>query len=188
MGDVPTWVAAIFAGGAAVFAGVTMVIMRRQIGMQRDQLDEQREFIAEQSQNLQLERAELRAQAEDRRVAQARQVIMSVTALTSAEPQSDGGGPDTWQVRVRNPSDAPIRDVVMSFGGTLGVRAIRAPGFSTTEDVPLPVLGGDRMAEFLSTHVTAGVLDDSPPVVNFTDDAGVRWRLDSLGRLREEQP
>ncbi|MFE0651354.1 hypothetical protein ACFVZH_22475 [Streptomyces sp. NPDC059534] len=63
-GDAPTWVAGAFAAAAAYYT-------RGMLKSQRQQIDEQRQFIEEQSANLALERAELRAQAEDRRIAQA---------------------------------------------------------------------------------------------------------------------
>ncbi|MFI5685888.1 hypothetical protein [Streptomyces sp. NPDC051636] len=68
-GDVPTWLGTLFAAAAAGAAVWTMK-------SQRDQIREQRVFIGEQSATMALERAELRAAAEDRRWAQARRVRM----------------------------------------------------------------------------------------------------------------
>lgn len=100
-GDVPTWGAAVFAGGAAWFAYQTIKSQRQQIG-------EQRQFIAAQSANLALERTELRAAAEDRKWSQARQIRMhhhEAGAATDGEANTVGA--DHWVVTVQNASELP---------------------------------------------------------------------------------
>jgi hypothetical protein len=169
-GDAPTWIAAFFAAGAAVFAGGTL-------RSQRQQIAEQQAFIAEQSQNLQMERDELRAAAEDRRYAQARQIDTELRGLG---------------VRVYNNSDAPIADVLVTLGEAPAHHAAevfdaldRHSRTSGEYIVPMPVMGARRCFSFRG----AGDVDPGPNFdVYFTDDAGVRWHLDQLGKLVEVPP
>ncbi|MEU9271795.1 hypothetical protein AB0E04_41250 [Streptomyces sp. NPDC048251] len=108
-GDVPTWVAAIFAGGVALFAYQT-------IRSQQEQIGEQRVFIGEQSATLALEREALRAAAEDRKWEQARHVIVSHDRL--------GGAGVRWLVDVSNVSNSPITDVRLRFGQVVGAQEV----------------------------------------------------------------
>ncbi|GAA0289454.1 hypothetical protein PV735_05360 [Streptomyces turgidiscabies] len=197
-GDVPTAVAAVFAGGAAWFAYQTIKSQRQQIGEQRQFIGEQLGFMAEQRQNLELERVELRAAAEDRRWAQARQVRMYPNKA-GWEPDGRGGGiatNDHWVVTVDNNSDAPIHQVDVRFGTAYraaeacewpvnrryGDRAV-SPG----EPLPRPVflLGPAKGARFTSPVWSAATAHNNRPTLFFMDDSGVQWSLDSDGKLEE---
>ncbi|MET9099960.1 hypothetical protein [Streptomyces antibioticus] len=186
-GDVPTWVAAVFAGLAARFAWQTIKSQRQQIG-------EQRAFIAEQSANLGLERAALRASAEDRKWSQARQVKVTCQKATST---FDGGVPgenDHWVVTVVNESDAALRGVEVRFG-----TAYLASGVWVLEPslhnygavlgdrmvAPVDLLAARRGLRFESQQFASAPLHNNKPSVTFTDDNGVRWSLDYYGKLEE---
>jgi len=191
-GDVPTAVAAVFAGGAAWFAYQTIKSQRQQIGEQREFIGEQLGFMAEQRQNLELERAELRAAAEYRRWAQARQIAMHHRRTGR---DSEGHG---WAVTVQNPTDAPVRHVEVRFGSAyLASEAFDWPAFDPeprdlrviprgdTYSLPLDLLGPGRAARFISQRWTSAIAHNNRPTLYFTDDAGARWSLDSYGKLEE---
>ncbi|MFI7014398.1 hypothetical protein [Streptomyces sp. NPDC050164] len=177
-GDVPTWAAAVFAGGAALFAYQT-------IRSQREQIGEQRQFIAEQSANLRLERAELQAQADERRRSQANLVsIQAAQVAVGTRPDVD----HRWLVRVRNLSDEPIHQVMATFGEHLQVATATAHQLPEGARV-VPVLGAEDSAEFRSHLADGENLNDHRPAILFTDNAGVRWCRDTLGNLNEiDQP
>ncbi|MFE1329744.1 hypothetical protein [Streptomyces microflavus] len=183
-GDAPTWIAAVFAGGAALFAGLT-------IRSQRQQIAEQRAFIGEQSQNLQLERALLRAQADDRRHEQARALrVRARTSWTNLSDEGDAGPDDHWLVTVQNGSDEPITDVWVRFGDTYTARdatQMNESGRSvgTPRGVPLSLIGPRRGFRFTSSALPEATLANMRPSVLFRDAAGVRWRLDDEGALQE---
>ncbi|MFF5285204.1 hypothetical protein [Streptomyces sp. NPDC013171] len=178
-GDAPTWIAAVFAGGAAWAAGLTLRSQRRQ-------LDEQRAFIGEQSANLQLEREILRADADDRKRGQARQVTMQYLmqgAGTGEEPV------EYWQVKVVNRTAEPIHDVSVQCGVRISATSVLLHGATQTErgphPVPLGILSSGFLAEFRTDFSPRGTLNAERPVVFFKDNAGVRWRLDEHGDLSQ---
>lgn len=172
-GDVPTWVAAVFAGGAALFAYQT-------ITSQREQIEEQRLFIAEQSQNLMLEREALQAAADERRVAQARQVRAQRMGITNLH-----------RVLVSNRSTEPLYDVTVRYGTAYSsVRAYRVDedgDVASHEPFPATVhlVGPGRTFRFESTAMSETTLANARPVVHFTDNNGVKWHLDEHGELTE---
>ncbi|MEU2780550.1 hypothetical protein [Streptomyces sp. NPDC007110] len=181
-GDVPTWLGAVFAAGAAAAAVWTLA-------SQRVQIREQRQFIAEQAQNLSLERAELRAAAEDRRWSQARQVLMQGLQL------SHGSGGQFWKVQVVNRSDAPIRDLHVRFGDAYlpsETHEVRTAASNLLRSVigetwshPLHSLGAGRAVIFDSQAFQPHTAHNSRPSLKFTDDNGIRWKLDHHGVLTE---
>lgn len=181
-GDAPTWLGAIFAAAAATAAVWTLT-------SQRQQIREQREFIAEQSATMELERAELRAVADDRRVAQARRVRMACDRVgpNGTDPVATAlSGYDHWVVRITNTSDAPLHNVAVRFLGSAGGRhraaeVIGADG--TSQGFPARLVGPDRLFTFISPGWNAAGVDDHRPSAWFTDDAGVRWHLDEHGKL-----
>lgn len=195
-GDVPTWLGAVFAAGAAGAAVWTLASQRRQISEQQEFIAEQTALMAEQRQNLELERGELRAAAEDRRVAQARQIRMYQRMLGS-EPDGMGGiiGVDHWAVTVQNPSDAPVHQLEVRFGAAyIASDAWEWPAFELSNlrasvgdrlAMPVYMLGPGRAARFASQKWPAATVHNNRPVLFFTDDAGLRWRLDSYGKLEE---
>ncbi|MER6235942.1 hypothetical protein ABT185_07680 [Streptomyces clavifer] len=183
LGDVPTWIAAVFAGGAALFAGLT-------IRSQRQQITEQREFIGEQSANLTLERAELRAAQEERKWAQAKQVVMTFRTAGFTEQDGAGGliGYDRWDVHVVNGSDEPVRDVLVRFGDTYNaVEAVEMDSRHLPDEgrrgVPVAVMGPGRDVLFSSPRWAEATVDNNRPAVQFTDAAGAVWCLDQQGVL-----
>ncbi|MFB6786556.1 hypothetical protein ACFCWT_07720 [Streptomyces olivaceus] len=191
LGDVPTWIGGTGAMAAARYAYQTISSQRQQLGEQQRFIAEQTRFMGEQRQNLELERAELRAVADDRKWAQARQIAMHQRGIGSV---SDGHG---WIVTVQNPSSASIRGVEVNFGTAYrAARAFDWPPFdhcpqnpTDTADDPLPIpvhlLGSRRAARFASQRWTAATAHNNRPTLYFTDDAGVRWSLDSHGSLEE---
>ncbi|MFD3749736.1 hypothetical protein ACFWVT_05625 [Streptomyces cyaneofuscatus] len=184
-GDAPTWIAAVFAGGAALFAGLT-------IRSQRQQIAEQRDFIGEQSQNLTLERAELRASQEQRRWAQAKQVSMTfrTAGQSGVSDYNASVGYDRWSVDVFNGSDEPIRDVMVRFGDTYNAASAHEVEANHLPDqgrrtAPLAVLGPGRTANFESPQFQEVTVDNNRPALQFTDAAGAVWRRDEHGVLTE---
>lgn len=176
----------MFAGGAAWFAYQT-------IKSQREQIREQRQFIAEQSANLALERAELRAVADDRKWAQARQVVMQ-------RAKFDRAGVGFWRVTVHNFSNASVHGVEVRFGSAYLASEVYewpinehprddgVPGHPYRGErlmTPVHLLGPGRAVLFLSQHWPSVTAHNNRPVVFFTDDSGVRWSLDTYGKLEE---
>lgn len=192
-GDLATWVGSSF---AAVAAGATLWTL---LSQQR-QIKEQREFIGEQSTNLGLERAELHAQAADRRIAQARRVDMRITTLGDDESTRYGHGPNAvtlgpvnrWAIWVMNNSDGPIRDVNVRFGGSIDAEWGEESGAWLTIDrerrePPIPVLACGHTLELESPRwEEEGMVKRNRPVLHFTDNAGTRWLLDEFGHLEEQ--
>ncbi|MEU8555950.1 hypothetical protein AB0C80_18440 [Streptomyces anthocyanicus] len=189
-GDAPTWLGAVFAAGAAWAAW-------RTLASQRAQIREQRQFIGEQSANLALEREELRAAAAARREAQAKCVQMNARKAGGL-PNLDGQifNHDHWEVRVRNSSDAPIHDVDIRFGTAYlpgevfeipGV-AFEGPNPGERTSRPVHLLGPGRALRFLSQRWSSTVVHNNRPTLSFNDNAGVRWTLDSRGKLEEAPP
>lgn len=180
-GDVPTWVGAVGAIGAAWFAFQTIKSQREQIGEQREFIAEQSLFMAEQQQNLELERAEFRAQAEERKVSQARQVVMSFHTP---------GAHDHWAVKVKNASDDAIHSVMVRFGEAYNALNARdEAGFYHPDGgrraVPVDLIPAGHTVVFESPQMSEATVDNNRPALLFTDDSGVRWRRDSYGKLEE---
>jgi hypothetical protein len=165
-GDAPTWIAGLFAATAAYYT-------RGMLRSQQQQIREQREFIAEQSANLVLERQALQAQAEERKYSQARQI--------EAERFQHS-------LRVLNPSDAAITDVVVKFGDRLAVRAhqVVPAGIGNHEvyrgdfEMPIEVIGPGRKYTFIDSE--EGWTEETA-VLFFADADGSRWQLDQDGKL-----
>ncbi|MDX2616132.1 hypothetical protein [Streptomyces stelliscabiei] len=185
-GDAPTWLGACFAAAAAAAAVWTLASQRRQI-------TEQREFIGEQSATLALERAALSAAAEDRKWAQARQVVMHHEQHGLGFTIFDEGVPGTgpyWIVTVRNSSDAPIRQLKMMFGTAYIATEVYEEAVTATQSDerrthPLALLGPNRQARFCSPRWSEERVQNNRPQLTFTDDDGHRWNLDSFGSLSE---
>ncbi|WP_435643376.1 hypothetical protein ACR9VJ_18180 [Streptomyces sp. H49] len=192
-GDVPTWVGAVAAAGAAWFAFQTIKSQREQIGEQQVFIAEQSRFMAEQQQNLELERVELRAAAEERRVSQARQVRMSFRTAGSGGRDSTGSltGYDHWAVEVANTSDAPIRDVMVRFGDAYNADTAREKGAARAHPdrgvrpVPVALIPVGHVVVFTSPRMSEVAVDNNRPALLFTDSSGLRWRHDSWGALEE---
>ncbi|XMN09322.1 hypothetical protein ACK8N7_26430 [Streptomyces griseobrunneus] len=170
-GDAPTWIAAIFAGGAALFAGLT-------IRSQRQQIAEQREFIAEQSRNLRLEREALEAGHQERRRAQADLVDVR------RSPQGMG--------LVLNESGAPIKLVSLRAGDAQAVNAgVHMRGNWQMPDgdrtsLPLALIGAGRGATFGFGDIWREIAQNRETLVaTFTDADGIRWQMDEHGLLVE---
>ncbi|MYR93086.1 MULTISPECIES: hypothetical protein [unclassified Streptomyces] len=169
-GDAPTWIAAVFAGGAALFAGLT-------IRSQRQQIAEQRGFIGEQSRNLRLEREALEAGRQERRRAQAEEIYIGRTNRRALG-------------EVRNHSGAPIKDVTLEAGDLRSVSAEFVdlegrPTSRTTNELPLAVVGAGKRATFLLRLEQPLSEVSETFVVTFTDADGVRWQRNEHGLLTE---
>lgn len=182
-GDVPTWIGGTGALVAAWYAYQTITSQRQQIGEQRDFIAEQTRFMDEQRQNLELERAELRAAAEDRRWAQARQIGMGQLMLAA------GNRGWFWRVTVHNKSEAPVHDLQVKFGDAYVAAEVcelsPTGGRGEARTLPLYILGSRRGAMFESQGWEESTAHNNRPTLHFTDDAGVRWSLDSYGKLQE---
>lgn len=171
-GDAPTWLGAVFAAAAAGAAVWTLKSQRDQIGEQRVFIAEQRALIAEQSSTLALERAELIHTAGERRRAQAENIVWSTQG---------------WFLLLTNHSGGPITDLSFEHPsgplptGTVHQSAASLAGVSIDPvSLPYAVLGSGRE---LGCEKPENSPD--PVVATFTDDAGVRWRLDEHGKLDE---
>jgi hypothetical protein len=198
LGDVPTWIGAGGAIGAAWFAYQTITSQRQQIGEQQAFIAEQSRFMDEQRQNLELERAELRAAAADRRRAQAQQVEMKDKLVPVGTE-----GAALRSVAVTNFSNAPIHNVEVRFGTAYTAHEVHelveSPyGAQLAERdnrllgerwmTPLHLLGSGRAASFRSQAWPEASAHNNRPTLFFTDDDGVRWSLDTYGKLEEVSP
>ncbi|MFE1925816.1 hypothetical protein ACFW91_24995 [Streptomyces asoensis] len=182
-GDLATWFGTSF---AAIAAGATLWTLKSQ----RDQIGEQRRFIGEQSATLALERAELRAAAEERRTSQARQVTMKTDEATTGSE-----GRLYWLVDVVNHSDTAIRDVQVRFGTAhtaASAHSVRMQGdlplqtqLGLPREQPVHTLGPGQVVQFRSPHWTPPTCDSNPPSLSFTDADGVRWTRSYHGALVE---
>ncbi|MDT0567905.1 hypothetical protein RM704_10555 [Streptomyces sp. DSM 3412] len=185
----PTWIGGSGALAAAWYAYQTITSQRQQIGEQQEFIAEQTRFMDEQRQNLELERAELRASAEDRRVAQARQVRMVDTLVPVGTE-----GAALRSAEVVNGSSASVRNLEVRFG-TAHVAAEVYEAFGSQDRgplalgerwvTPLSLLGSGRAAVFRSQSWSETTAYNSRPTLFFTDGSGVRWSLDSYGKLEE---
>ncbi|MFJ8992637.1 hypothetical protein ACIRQH_19850 [Streptomyces sp. NPDC102279] len=191
-GDVPTTVGVVFAGAAAWFGYQTIKSQRQQIGEQRQFIGEQLRFMSEQQQNLSLERAELRAAAETRRWAQARQVRAWMRKASWRDQRGHPEGPaDHWEVSVTNESEAPIHHVDIRFGTVYTSSEAfrnpprRDPSRGERTIAPVPLVGARNVVAFVSQQWASAPLHNNRPTLYFTDDAGTRWSLDSYGKLEE---
>ncbi|MFJ7067506.1 hypothetical protein [Streptomyces sp. NPDC101115] len=182
-GDFPTWMAGIFAGIAAIAAGWTLK-------SQRDQIREQREFIGEQQTNLHIEREILRADADERRRGQARQVEMGPLILQDVGPGGAEG--QHWRVTAVNRSAEPIHEVSVHCGADIRATSARLSGGanqgSQPRTAPIEILGSNCSAKFETDNFPQGVLGSTRPVLFFTDNARARWRLDEHGDLSQVEP
>ncbi|MGA5322438.1 hypothetical protein ACPCIU_18630 [Streptomyces seoulensis] len=187
-GDVPTWLGTVFAAAAAGAAVWTLK-------SQRDQIQEQRVFIAEQSATMELERAELRSAAEDRRWAQARRVRMHhQPAWSTPDAEGNAGPDDHWVVIASNGSDAPVHQVEVRFGSAytaaeayeLSRESLHAHQ-GERRTIPLHLVGPSRRVRFHSQRWRSATVHNNRPTLYFTDDGGVRWSLDSYGKLEETE-
>ncbi|WP_435246358.1 hypothetical protein [Streptomyces sp. NRRL F-5630] len=176
-GDAPTWFGSV-AGALAL--GFTAFTVRQQ----SKQLKEQQDFTAEQVQNLVLERDLLRAEVQDRQSAQARQVRFKVEFKTGEgfpfEPESAW-----WATTVVNDSDRAIDSAYVEFGGLEEPQAVRLVPSQQMMDLYCVVGPGHEVA-FSSRPSSEDRLEASPPVLTFTDAAGLSWRLTEDGRLRRD--
>jgi hypothetical protein len=145
---------------------------------------DQTQFMAEQRQNLELERAELHAAAEDRRLAQARAV-----GIEDELSVGSGNEGSYRSVVVSNYSNAPIHNVEIRFGSAYVAsevfelvhrdgRKLRGERWMT----PLHLLGSDRSALFRSQNWPETTAYNNRPMLHFTDDDGAR--LGSWKRCR----
>lgn len=192
VGDLATWFGTSF---AAIAAGATVWTLKSQ----RDQIDEQRAFIGEQSATLALEREALRAAAEDRRWGQARQVQMHHhKSGSTTDNEGNAVGDDHWIVTVRNGSDAPVRDIEVRFGTAYVAAEVYELAPTATHNLgaqrgdrlvtPVHLLGPGRAVRFWSQRWPEASVHNNRPSMTFTDDSGVRWSLDSYGKLEEVPP
>lgn len=197
-GDVPTAVGSFFTGVGAVFAGGAAWFAYQTIKSQRQQIDEQRAFISEQTQfmndqreNLLLERAELQSHAEERRVAQARNVKMLPEAHGSSGTDAYGNetGFDSWHVLVLNGSSEPITDVMVRFGDTYNAASARIVHTrhpdTGARPVPVHLIPDGGEVSFYSPRWSETTVENNRPALLFTDAAGTRWRRDFHGKLEE---
>ncbi|MDX2807407.1 hypothetical protein [Streptomyces scabiei] len=191
-GDVPTWIGGAGAFAAGWFAYQTIRSQRQQIGEQRAFIAEQTRFMNDQRQNLELERAELRAVAEDRRWTHAKHILVQAknTYVTlNGEPARK------WRVTVVNSSDAPVTEIEVRFGTThtavsayewhVKPEQVGARQIGERLTLPLPVLGpGTAMRAFSESWQDDTAILNRPTLF-FTDSDSVRWSLDSYGKLTE---
>ncbi|RSN99945.1 hypothetical protein DMH26_17635 [Streptomyces sp. WAC 05379] len=171
-----------------------MKSQRDQIGEQRTFIGEQRAFMAEQSATLALERQELHAVAEDRKWAQAQQLHMH---FHGAGTPRNGvvTEDDQWVVTVLNTSDAPVHGVDVRFGTAhlaaevyeIAPTAVHNGGASLGDRVvaPVDVLGPRRAVRFFSPRWSSSTVHNNRPTVTFADNNGIRWSLNSHGKLEE---
>lgn len=195
-GDLPTWIGGVGAVLAGVFAYKTLASQREQIGEQRAFIEQQTGLMADQRETLELEREELRAAADDRRKAQARQVHM----VFAPPGYNDGSltwnygrpvGHDRWAVKVSNRSTDAIYEVTVLFGD--GYTAASAQELDAgahpdrgVRSVPVLLIAGMRTVRFESPLFSEMASAEAPPrpELLFTDNLGKRWRRDSYGDLK----
>lgn len=194
-GDAPTWVAAVFAGGAAWFAGWTWTSQRKQLGLLQEQVEEQssfiaeqRQFMSEQAENLQLERIQLRSVNDVQRRKQAKTIRVDAVHTWA------GGGRDPeaefWEVIIRNGGTEPVYDLTVIYEGQSLNQSVRPYGGVAAEPgtPPIRVLPAGEALRFKTDHHDRGTIGDAFPTAYFTDAQGVRWGIDRHGKLAEETP
>ncbi|CAL9302853.1 hypothetical protein [Streptomyces sp. SudanB91_2054] len=195
LGDVPTWLGGAGALTAGWFAYQTIRSQRQQIGEQRAFIAEQMRFMNDQRQNLELERAALRATAEERKRAQAKQIHMD---SASWRTESVSGPEDALEVALRgrcvlsNRSDEPVADLEVRIGEHAATEVYdweegRNYQRGTRHEEPVVRRLAPRRAILcLSPVVTRETVDrNSEITVRFTDANGVRWSLNPTGDLEE---
>jgi hypothetical protein len=177
----------------------TLKSQRDQIGEQRAFIAQQSQFMAEQSANLTLERAELRAAAENRKWAQAQQVRMhDRTAGGGTDGQGVTTDDDHWDVTVTNHSDAPVHQVEVRFGTAYTAAEVYEwrphwnPGGAAERGdrltSPVHLIGPNRGVRFRSQRWPSVTVHNNRATLYFTDNNGVRWMLDWHGQLAEAPP
>ncbi|WP_137961633.1 hypothetical protein [Streptomyces sp. SGAir0924] len=195
LGDVPTWIGASGAIGAAWFAYQTITSQRQQIGEQQAFIAEQTRFMDEQRQNLELERVALRATAEERKWAQARQVHLDEASWQTDSVSGPEDAPEpSFRGRfvLSNRSDAPVTDVEARFGDHTATEVYsweedrRQRRGAQHAEVRVQRLGPRRAILCLSPVVTRDTVRSNPLMTAyFTDVDGVRWSLSPNGELKE---
>ncbi|WP_406315777.1 hypothetical protein [Streptomyces sp. NBC_00118] len=200
-GDLATWVGSGFGAGAFGAAAWTLASQRKQLSEQQQFIAEQLRFMAEQSQNLSLERDELKAVATERRRRQAEGVRMHVLReYTTVRDPARGSGrnrrilrtPNGFTVTVTNASAEPVHVVSVRFGphGCQHARMLGRDGAYVTNapplGVPVALIGVGEQFSFSSESGIAH--QGARPLLLFTDNDGVPWQRDATGDLREVLP
>jgi hypothetical protein len=176
-GDAPTWFGSV-AGAAAL--GFTAFTVRQQT----KQLRAQQELNEEQLKNLRLEQKALAAEVRDRHTAQARRVKFSLQT-TPGQDFPDGPESCWYSAEVTNQSDEAVTDVTVDYDGWEEPQAARLRPDHILMDQPC-VVGPGHVVAFASQSMHIDRLEEIYPTCTFKDAAGVRWILDTDGRLTEQ--
>jgi hypothetical protein len=186
-GDIPTWLAALFAGIAGIAAVSQLGVALDQIGMLRQQIadEAERNVTRDKLMDKQLAEAERRAEADIRRQAEDIEVTWLRESLGVAGIVALG--------IVTNKSRRPITRISCKVMSKTSRKPLKLPdecGFMpfTQEDAFIGVMVETKpLQEFaaLGPKVSCGFAfkglaahPDQAFVAWFTDDAGNRWQLD----------
>jgi hypothetical protein len=181
-GDIPTWL-------AAFFAGIAGVVALRQLGMLRQQMADEAERSAKRDEILD-------SQVAEARIARRRQASRIKTEVSTSEPM--------FHLSVINGSDRPISGITCKV-----MSAVQGPGVeSVVAEAEKHGMEEENIAgRWLVPSASPGSwVDDLPPgkrcrfifsdsvssssgicVVWFTDEAGRRWQLDTRQYLGETE-
>ncbi|MFF3067170.1 hypothetical protein [Kitasatospora sp. NPDC057936] len=180
-GDAPTWTAAVAAVVAGIYAVKTFTSQNEQLKEQQDYISKQSELIEQQMEVITLER-------DERRSAQARQVILAPRPV-ALDPEKPGYF--RAAAVVENGSDSPIKAASLNFGSIPASSArltrISQSGTDTRETVasiPVPVVGPGVRFLFEVWHTSVDLLRGEAPSVTFEDAAGRHWTLDEHQDLK----
>lgn len=196
----PEWVSAIGSGVAATSAIIALIVTLRLAGKQSESLKVTIEALTDEMEWRHQERERQREEAAERRAAQAskvrlapvrlpdRHTIGSDHYLASHFLKRSGLTADdlTRGFKVTNGSDAQINNVTVTqeHGNAPRCYVIGAQDRAGADSAPVVV--PDESARFYWT----GDVSDLQVYVDFTDAAGVRWRLhhrDGLSEITGEE-
>jgi hypothetical protein len=188
LGDVPTWVAAVVALIALV-AGVVayrnqarqLRLQREQLGLQQRQIADQQQINAKQSDVLELQADELKQSMAERERIAAEQRREQAVGIFLSVPFRLAPPMIFFEAAVWNQSKLPIYDITANWFQD-GVAWMPEGDQSIKKMMP-----GDRGNFTAGLDRRTSSLHEALVrcVVVFRDAAGVRWRVDVDGHLRE---
>ncbi len=185
-GDVPTWVTAVAASAALVGVWLAYRAQAASLNTQRQQLTDQRDANRKQAEALDLQAKEirqsldrLRQEREERRRAQAKQVLVKVTRDDTMDFDRPGHPViRKMEAVVTNTSRMPVYDGYVVW--QKGTERLDDPDLFETLQ-PGETVTSRRKVDLFGEEMTHSKLIEA--AVAFSDAEGVRWRAESNGVL-----
>lgn len=197
-GDVPTWLTFVAAAFGIPFALYQFDLQRRQLREQQTEFEKARtrQDIQDKLLSVQLQQAEASLRVLKRQQAESISVKLkysSASAQNIPEPR--------WAALAKNESRRPITDITARISPLpLGASTFRADGAGRPLNNPDNVAFASEVSDSAGKVHTlkpgdevefefsreAEIFTPRPSIyIEFTDDAGNRWRLDDAMSLRE---